>query len=281
MLRHILVVDNHDSFVHTLIGYLRELGAEVTMVEADAIKVHADGALSYPGGSLSLSGGSVSLSGGSVSLPGGSLSLPGGSLSLSKGPTLGVGDASTSSATQVVGSATQKVGSATEVVGGSPTQEGGSATQADFDAVMISPGPGTPRDAGASIDMVRWAAQTGIPLLGVCLGHQAIGAAFGMPVVAAPELMHGMVSQVRHDDSALFAGIPSPFAVGRYHSLALDEADLPPSLRVTARTDAGTVMAIAHASLPILGVQFHPESILTEHGHRLLGNWLEAYSPVQ
>jgi para-aminobenzoate synthetase component 2 len=154
-----------------------------------------------------------------------------------------------------------------------------------YDGVMISPGPGTPADAGASIDMVRWAAEHRMPLLGVCLGHQAIGAAFGMPVVAAPELMHGMVSSVRHDGSALFDGIPSPFAAGRYHSLALDEVDLPAGLRVTARTDAGTVMAITHDHLPIVGVQFHPESILTEHGHRLLGNWLGnprgAYAPVQ
>ena len=232
MLTRILVVDNHDSFVHTLIGYLQELGAEVTMVEADAL----DGSLSIEG-----------------------------SLSLSKGPRPSWG-ASTSSAAQAASSATPGAGP---------------APQAGVDGVMISPGPGTPADAGASIDMVHWAAARGIPLLGVCLGHQAIGAAFGMPVVAAPELMHGMVSQVSHDGSMLFDGIPSPFAAGRYHSLALDEADLPPTLRVTARTDAGTVMAIAHESLPIVGVQFHPESILTEHGHRLLGNWLGAYSPEQ
>ncbi len=254
MLTRILVVDNHDSFVHTLIGYLQELGAEVTMVEADALRVLPDGSLSLdgslrPSGPLSRDG-SLSRS---------------GSLSLSKGPLPSWG-ASTGSATQD---------------SGSPTQDSGSATQAGFDGVMISPGPGTPADAGASVDMVRWAAAHGIPLLGVCLGHQAIGAAFGMPVVAAPELMHGMVSQVTHDGSMLFDGIPSPFAAGRYHSLALDEADLPPTLRVTARTDAGTVMAVAHESLPIVGVQFHPESILTEHGHRLLGNWLGAYSPEQ
>lgn len=199
MLKRILVVDNHDSFVHTLIGYLRELGAEVTMVEADALQLDA-----------------------------------------------------------------QRI-----------------AGRDNVDGIMVSPGPGTPQDAGASIAAVRWASAHRTPLLGVCLGHQAIGAAFGMPVVAAPELMHGMVSQVIHDGSALFRGIPSPFAAGRYHSLALAENDLPEELRVSARTAAGTVMAVAHEQLPIVGVQFHPESILTEHGHRLLENWLTGYSPAQ
>lgn len=187
----VLVVDNHDSFVHTLVGYLRELGAEVELIEADA----TDAA-------------------GLESL------LPA------------------------------------------------------FDAVMLSPGPGTPSDAGSSIDAVRIARRTGMPLLGVCLGHQAIGEAFGAPVTGAPELMHGMVSSVQHDGSALFDGIPSPFDVGRYHSLALAESDLPPELVVTARTATGTVMAIAHRTLPIVGVQFHPESVLTEGGYRLLANWL-------
>ena len=188
----VLVVDNHDSFVHTLIGYLRELGADVTMVEADASD--AD----WP------------------------------------------------------------------------------ALLHDHDAVMISPGPGAPADAGASIRIVREAADRRMPLLGVCLGHQAIGEAFGGTVARAPELMHGMVSRVSHDGSALFAGIRSPFDAGRYHSLALDDSDLPAGLRVTARAEHGTVMAIAHEHLPIVGVQFHPESVLTESGHRMLGNWLSA-----
>ncbi|HWU29893.1 MAG TPA: aminodeoxychorismate/anthranilate synthase component II [Microbacterium sp.] len=189
----VLVVDNHDSFVHTLIGYLRELGAVVTLVEADALDEN------------------------------------------DFDPRL---DA--------------------------------------HDAVMISPGPGTPADAGASLAVVRAAAERRMPLLGVCLGHQAIGEAFGGTVARAPELMHGMVSQVTHDGSALFHGIGSPFAAGRYHSLALVESDLPAELRVTARAENGTIMAVAHESLPILGVQFHPESVLTEHGHRLLGNWLRS-----
>ncbi|UNK70864.1 aminodeoxychorismate/anthranilate synthase component II [Microbacterium sp. H1-D42] len=191
----VLVVDNHDSFVHTLIGYLRELGAEVTMVEADA--------------------------------------------SGADWPTL----------------------------------------LRSHDAVMISPGPGTPADAGASIEVVRLAADARMPLLGVCLGHQAIGEAFGGTVSRAPELMHGMVSQVSHDGAGLFAGIRSPFAAGRYHSLAVAESDLPSDLRVTARAERGTVMAIAHARLPIVGVQFHPESVLTESGHRMLQNWLSSVAP--
>ncbi|WP_314424075.1 glutamine amidotransferase-related protein [uncultured Microbacterium sp.] len=187
----VLVVDNHDSFVHTLVGYLRELGADVTLVESDAVDAARMDEL-----------------------------------------------------------------------------------LARVDGVMISPGPGTPRRAGVTVDAVRLAARRRVPLLGVCLGHQAIGEAFGAPVGEAPELMHGMVSTVVHDGSALFDGIPSPFDVGRYHSLALDESDLPPELRVTARTDSGTVMALAHTELPIVGVQFHPESVLTEGGYRLLANWL-------
>ena len=187
----VLVVDNHASFVHTLVGYLRELGADVSMIEADAID-------------------------------------------------------------------------AAELEGLFPA----------FDAVMLSPGPGAPADAGASLDAVRLAVEKRMPLLGVCLGHQCIAEALGAPVSEAPELMHGMVSTVEHDGSALFAGIPSPFDVGRYHSLAVPTSALPAELHVTARTDTGTVMAIAHAELPLLGVQFHPESVLTEGGYRLLANWL-------
>lgn len=189
----VLVVDNHDSFVHTLVGYLHELGAATTMIEADETDAAALEALMQ-----------------------------------------------------------------------------------EVDAVLVSPGPGTPADAGASIDAVRVAARRGTPLLGVCLGHQAIGEAFGVPVSEATELMHGMVSSVVHDGSALFDGIPSPFDAGRYHSLALDEAALPSEIAVTARTDSGTVMGLAHRELPIAGVQFHPESVLTEGGYRLLANWLRS-----
>jgi len=187
----VLVVDNHDSFVHTLVGYLRELGAETVIVESDAVDSARLAEL-----------------------------LPG------------------------------------------------------FDGVMISPGPGTPRRAGVTVDAVQHAARLRMPLIGVCLGHQAIGEAFGAPVSEAPELMHGMVSTVVHDGSALFDGIPSPFDVGRYHSLALAESELPAVLRVTARTASGTVMALEHIELPIVGVQFHPESVLTQGGYRLLANWL-------
>ncbi|GAT74699.1 anthranilate synthase component II [Microbacterium sp. HM58-2] len=187
----VLVVDNHDSFVHTLVGYLRELGAEVELIESDA--TDADGLEAL---------------------------LPA------------------------------------------------------FDALLLSPGPGRPKDAGVSVEAVRIAARRRMPLLGVCLGHQAIGEAFGAPVTEAPELMHGMVSSVGHDGSALFDGIRSPFDVGRYHSLALASSALPAELVVTARAEGGTVMALAHSELPILGVQFHPESVLTEGGYRLLANWL-------
>lgn len=185
----VLVVDNHDSFVHTLVGYLHELGADVDLIEADEI---ADPAASLAG----------------------------------------------------------------------------------FDAVLVSPGPGTPADAGASIDVIRVAAASGMPLLGVCLGHQALGEAFGARVDHAPELMHGMVSDVHHDGSSLYAGLPSPFAAGRYHSLAIEPETLPDELVVTSRTAGGVIMGVAHRTLPIVGVQFHPESVLTEGGYRMLANWL-------
>lgn len=187
----VLVVDNHDSFVHTLVGYLHELGAATTLVESDAVDA----------------GRIVEL-----------LSV--------------------------------------------------------HDALLLSPGPGSPADAGVSLEAVRLAADAAVPTLGVCLGHQTIGAAFGAPVTAAAELMHGMVSHVQHDGSALFDGIPSPFDAGRYHSLALAASDLSPELAATAWAPDGTVMALAHRTLPFHGVQFHPESVLTEGGYRLLANWL-------
>jgi len=188
----VLVVDNHDSFVHTLVGYLSELGAHTVMIESDATDAAQLERI-----------------------------LP------------------------------------------------------ECDALMLSPGPGAPVDAGASLDAVRIAARLRVPTLGVCLGHQTIGEAFGAPVAAAPELMHGMVSAVTHDGSALFTGIPSPFDAGRYHSLALAASDLPSEVVVTAWTENGTVMALAHRDQPLWGVQFHPESVLTEGGYRLLANWLE------
>jgi para-aminobenzoate synthetase component II len=187
----VLVVDNHDSFVHTLVGYLHELGAVTRMVEADAID---DPAAALDG----------------------------------------------------------------------------------HRAVLVSPGPGTPARAGASVGVVRAAVERGIPLLGVCLGHQAIAEAFGASVDHAPELMHGMTSDVRHDAGALYRGIPNPFVATRYHSLAVVPGSLPADLVVTSRTASGVIMGVRHRALPIEGVQFHPESVLTEGGYRLLGNWLES-----
>ena len=187
----ILVVDNHDSFVHTLIGYLHELGADTDLVEADAID-DPDAALH------------------------------------------------------------------------------------GRRAVLVSPGPGTPAGAGASIDVVRAAAASGMPLLGVCLGHQAIGAAFGATVDHAPELMHGMTSLVHHGGDPLYAGLPDPFTATRYHSLAIVPETMPDELVVTSWTRGGVIMGVAHRTAPILGVQFHPESVLTDGGYRLLGNWLES-----
>jgi para-aminobenzoate synthetase component 2 len=143
------------------------------------------------------------------------------------------------------------------------------------DGVLISPGPGTPQEAGASMAMVEACAKRRLPLLGVCLGHQAIGAVFGADVVRAPELLHGKTSEVVHDGSGVLAGLPSPFTATRYHSLAVAEETLPPVLEVTGRTASGVVMALRHAQLPIDGVQFHPESVLTQGGHRMLATWLE------
>ncbi|MFB8387660.1 anthranilate synthase component II [Microbacterium sp. NPDC055910] len=185
----VLVVDNHDSFVHTLVGYLHELGASTELIEADEIRDAA-------------------------------------------------------------------------------------GTVSAFAGVLVSPGPGTPAAAGASIAVVRAAARRGIPLLGVCLGHQAIGEAFGARVAEAPELMHGTTSLVHHDGSALYAGLADPFVATRYHSLAIVPETLPRDLVVTSRTDSGVIMGVAHRTAPVQGVQFHPESVLTEGGHRLLGNWL-------
>lgn len=143
-----------------------------------------------------------------------------------------------------------------------------------YDGVLISPGPGTPERAGISVAMVEFCAAHQIPLFGVCLGHQAIGVAFGSVVSQAPELLHGKTSQVRHKGKGIFTGIPSPFTATRYHSLAIERDSVPADLSVTGETDTGLVMAIQHKSLPINGVQFHPESVLTEHGHTLLANWL-------
>lgn len=187
----VLVVDNHDSFVHTLAGYLHELGVTTDLVEADAVT--------------------------------------------------------------------------------DP-----SALIAPYRAVLVSPGPGTPARAGASIAVVQAAARERMPLLGVCLGHQAIGEAFGATVSTAPELMHGITSRVHHDGSRLYDGLPDPFVATRYHSLAIVPETVPDELIVTGHTAEGVIMGIAHRSLPIVGVQFHPESVLTEGGHRLLGNWLES-----
>ena len=185
----ILVVDNHDSFVHTLVGYLHELGASTQLVEADAID-DADAAIQ------------------------------------------------------------------------------------GYAGVLISPGPGAPSGAGASIAVVRAAAARAVPLLGVCLGHQAIAEAYGATVSHAPELMHGMTSLVHHEGDPLYDGLPDPFVATRYHSLAIEPATMPDDLYVTSRTDSGVIMGIAHRTAPIQGVQFHPESVLTEGGYRLLGNWL-------
>jgi para-aminobenzoate synthetase component 2 len=144
-----------------------------------------------------------------------------------------------------------------------------------FDGVLLSPGPGTPEDAGACIEIVNAAIEKQKPLLGVCLGHQAIGAALGGKVSRAPELLHGKTSQVQHKNEGVFKDLKSPFRATRYHSLAIETPSVPEDLLVTATTESGVIMGVKHKSAPIEGVQFHPESVLTEGGHRLLANWLE------
>ncbi|GAA3708996.1 aminodeoxychorismate/anthranilate synthase component II [Gordonia hankookensis] len=155
-----------------------------------------------------------------------------------------------------------------------PQLDDPTAATEGFDGVLLSPGPGTPQRAGATIPMVGVARETGIPLLGVCLGHQAIGAAFGGTVDRAPELLHGKTSLVFHDDAGVLVGLPDPFTATRYHSLTVLPETIPDELVVTGRTESGIVMAMAHRELPIHGVQFHPESVLTQGGHRMLANWL-------
>jgi len=187
----ILVIDNYDSFVYTLNGYLIQLGAETTVLRNDAFDPDA----------------------------------------------------------------------AADVI-------------AEYDAVLLSPGPGTPAAAGVSIPIVTAALASGQPLLGVCLGHQAIAEALGATVTHAEELMHGKTSLIQHDDSAFYDGVPQPFTATRYHSLAVVDSTVPRELVVTSRTQGGVIMGLRHESAPLYGVQFHPESVLTEGGYRMLGNWL-------
>lgn len=192
MSTRILVVDNYDSFVFTLVGYVQQLGAETTVVRNDDL-----------------------------------------------------------------------------------TDEQAVALAAEHDGVLLSPGPGAPADAGVCTALIRWAAETGTPLFGVCLGHQAIAEAFGGTVAHSPELMHGKTSVLTHTGTSVFAGVREPVTATRYHSLAIQDGTLPEVLEATAHTDGGIVMGVAHRTAPIHGVQFHPESVLTEDGYLMVGNWLE------
>jgi para-aminobenzoate synthetase component II len=189
----ILVVDNYDSFVYTLVGYLQQLGAETTVVRNDDVTL----------------------------------------------------------------------AEAVELA-------------AARDGVLVSPGPGNPGEAGVCIKLIRWCGEHGKPMLGVCLGHQALAEAYGGTVTHAPELMHGKTSQVTHHGEQVFAGVPSPFTATRYHSLAAVRETIPAELEVTAETAGGVIMGLQHRTAPLWGVQFHPESVLTEGGYLMLGNWLES-----
>jgi para-aminobenzoate synthetase component 2 len=189
----ILVLDNYDSFVYTLSGYLQQLGATTDVVRNDAVSAKE---------------------------------LP--------------------------------------------------ELMKKYDGVLISPGPGTPKDAGLSINVVQIALETNQSVFGVCLGHQAIAEAMGATVTSAEELMHGKTSDVEHDNSLVFKDVPKSFRATRYHSLAVVDNTVPKDLVVTSRTKGGVIMGLQHVSKPIYGVQFHPESVLTEGGYQMLGNWLES-----
>ncbi len=193
----ILVLDNYDSFVYTLNGYLRQLGAETEVLRNDVVEEK---------------------------------DLP--------------------------------------------------DLLAKYEAVLISPGPGTPKDAGLSIPTVKLALESGMPIFGVCLGHQAIAEAMGATVTNAEELMHGKTSEVFHDESLVYKNVPQPFTATRYHSLAVVESTVPKDLVITSKTKGGVIMGLQHVSLPIYGVQFHPESVLTVGGYLMLGNWLESIGLV-
>jgi para-aminobenzoate synthetase component 2 len=146
--------------------------------------------------------------------------------------------------------------------------------QDDFDGVLLSPGPGTPEEAGVCVDMVRHCAATRVPVFGVCLGLQSIAVAYGGVVDRAPELLHGKTSLITHEGKGVFTNLPSPYIATRYHSLAVERDTVPDELEITAWTETGVIMALRHCELPVEGVQFHPESVLTEWGHRMLANWL-------
>lgn len=167
----------------------------------------------------------------------------------------------------------RRLGCELDVVRNDATTAEQIAARHDVEAIILSPGPCTPTEAGCSLDLVRRSADK-LPILGVCLGHQTIVAALGGNVVRAAEPRHGRSSLITHEQRGIFAGLPSPLRVGRYHSLVAEEASLPPELLVTARDEQGVIMAVEHRAQPVFGVQFHPESILTEHGYEMLGNFL-------
>ncbi len=168
-----------------------------------------------------------------------------------------------------------QLGARTTVVRNDDFDEADAARHAaKFDGVLLSPGPGTPANAGVSIPLVHAALSSGQPLLGVCLGHQAIAEALSATVTIAEELMHGKTSVITHDGSELYEDVPQPFTATRYHSLAIVDSTVPAELTVTSRTQGGVIMGVQHASAPVYGVQFHPESVLTEGGYHLLANWL-------
>ncbi|MEL7215289.1 MAG: aminodeoxychorismate/anthranilate synthase component II [Pseudomonadota bacterium] len=148
------------------------------------------------------------------------------------------------------------------------------------DAIVLSPGPGTPDEAGICLDLTRAAAEERIPLMGVCLGHQTIGQVFGGQVVRAGAIMHGKVDAIHHEGTGLFSDLPSPLNATRYHSLTIDRASMPNTLKITASVADGTIMGVQHTELPIHGLQFHPESIASEHGHAMIRTFLKETQPA-
>ena len=176
----------------------------------------------------------------------------------------------------------QELGASVEVRGNRtfPPDEVYDPVKLGVDGVLISPGPGRPEDAGSSVELIHGCARTGVPLLGVCLGHQAIAVAYGGVVGPAPELIHGSTSEIFHEGAGVLHGLPNPFPATRYHSLVVEADSMPAELEITARTADGTIMGLRHRDHALEGVQFHPESVLSENGHELLANWLRTCASV-
>lgn len=263
----ILVVDNYDSFVYTIVGYLKTLGAQVRVVRNDDDLLHdilngASGETQHDAESAS-----------NVRRQSDNGDAGSTAKDPKSGASCGKGESASNASQQDSDNSEGSSSKAPE--SGIVSGQGHGASLDDYDGVLISPGPGTPADAGYSEDMIRLCAKAGKPMMGVCLGLQALAEVYGATVGHAPHIMHGKTSEMEHDADGLFEGVPNPLTATRYHSLAVDPRTLPAELVVTARSkDDGTIQAVRHARLPLVAVQFHPESVMSVAGYRIFANWL-------